>query len=323
MPPVEDRIVSSTASEGGTEQGSNLARAGGRDGPRAATSSPPPSGSEEASLAGKQSRPTVTVVVPTRNSARTIEASLRSLRAQSLRCRVVVVDNASNDRTVALATQLADAVLTAGPERSAQRNAGARAFPAEIVGFIDSDMVLTPGVVEEAATQIAAGADAVVVPEVTVGSGYWVKVRAFERSLYVGNEDVEAARFFRWEAFDRAGGFDEHLTGPEDWDLSDAVRRSGTLARTTAMIEHDEGSIGYLEACRKKAYYAEGLKTFTRTRGVTTAFGHLSRRPWISSPALLIRNIYGPGLVLLKAGEAGAVVGALLRNRLRTGKPRQ
>lgn len=260
--------------------------------------------------------PSVTVVVPTRNSARTIRACLRSLRSQSLSCRVVVVDNSSTDGTPALAADLADAVLTAGPERSAQRNAGARAFPADIVGFIDSDMVLTPTVVEEAVAKIRAGADAVVVPEVTTGSGYWVKVRAFERQLYVGNEHVEAARFFRWDAFDRAGGFDEHLTGAEDWDLSDAVRRTGTLARTAAVIEHDEGTITFLAACRKKAYYADGLMSFTQTRGVGTALSHLSRRPWISSPGVLLRSVYGPGLVLLKAGEATGVVSALLKRRL-------
>jgi len=49
------------------------------------------------------------VVVPTRNSSRTIEACLRSLRAQDHPCRVVVVDNHSSDDTVAVARLLADA----------------------------------------------------------------------------------------------------------------------------------------------------------------------------------------------------------------------
>jgi len=92
--------------------------------------------------------PEVTVVVPTRNAARTLAACLESLRAQTAPCRTVVVDNGSTDGTVTIAEQGADVVLHAGPERSAQRNYGARTYPAAIVGFIDADMVLAPTVVE-------------------------------------------------------------------------------------------------------------------------------------------------------------------------------
>jgi len=90
----------------------------------------------------------VTVVVPTRNAARTLAACLESLRAQTTPCRTVVVDNGSTDGTTAIAEEWADVVLHAGPERSAQRNYGARAYPAPVVGFIDADMVLAPTVVE-------------------------------------------------------------------------------------------------------------------------------------------------------------------------------
>ena len=69
---------------------------------------------------------------------------------------------------------------------------------------------------------ITAGAGAVIVPERTVGQGYWAKVRAFERSFYVGQDGVEAARFFRRDVFESLGGFDEvlFLPGCEDWDLN-------------------------------------------------------------------------------------------------------
>jgi len=104
--------------------------------------------SDPRALAPDSPPPEVTVVVPTRNAARTLAACLESLRAQTTPCRTVVVDNGSTDATVTIAEQGADVVLHAGPERSAQRNYGARAYPAAIVGFIDADMILAPSVVD-------------------------------------------------------------------------------------------------------------------------------------------------------------------------------
>jgi len=69
------------------------------------------------------------VVVPTCNNDRTIEACLRSLRSHHHPCRVVVVDNHSSDDTAAIARTLAEAVVTARRERSAQRNRGPRLEP--------------------------------------------------------------------------------------------------------------------------------------------------------------------------------------------------
>jgi len=206
-------------------------------------------------------------------------------------------------------------VLHAGPERSAQRNHGARAYPAGVVGFVDADMVVGPTVVAEAVVAISDGAGSVIVPERTIGSGFWVEVRAFERSFYDGSDAIEAARFFRWDVFERTGGFDEQLTGPEDWDLSESARQLAPVTRTTAVIEHDEGTITYLDACRKKAYYAEGMHRYVAKRGLW-ALGQASRRPWLRHPRQLV-NRRGAGLIALKLGEATAVCWALVNAQAR------
>lgn len=248
----------------------------------------------------------VTVVVPTRNAARTLAACLKSLRAQTYPCRIVVVDNGSTDGTHEIAERRADIVLEAGPERSAQRNFGARTHPADFLGFIDADMVLEPSVVQEAVALLRDGAGSVIIPERTVGTGFWVEVRAFERSFYIGSDAIEAPRFFRREVFERAGGFDEQLTGPEDWDLGQSVRRLAPVARTTATIVHDEGSLSYLAACRKKAHYAIGMRRYLAKRGAR-ALLDATRRPWLSRPWRLASR-RGLGLLALKAGEAMTMV---------------
>ena len=266
--------------------------------------------SEQSRPAGAdRSAADVTVIVPTRNAARTLADCLMSLRAQTYPCRIVVVDNGSSDGTHAVAARWADFVLEAGPERSAQRNFGARSHPADYLGFIDADMVLEPTVVQEAVALLRGGAGSVIIPERTVGTGFWVEVRAFERSFYTGSDAIEAPRFFRREVFERAGGFDEQLTGPEDWDLGQCVRRLAPVARTAATIAHDEGSLGYLAACRKKGQYAIGMRRYLAKCGAR-ALLDASRRPWLSRPWKLASPL-GLGLLALKAGEAVTMVAVL------------
>ena len=144
-----------------------------------------------------------------------------------------------------------------------------------------------------------------IVPERTVGSGFWVEVRAFERSFYDGSHAVEEIRFFSWDVFDQAGGFDERLTGCEDWDLTESAHRLAPLARISAVIDHEEQTITYVDACRKKAYYAEGVRRYTVKRN-ELAVREASRRPWLRYPAEPL-NLHGAGLVALKAGEPAAM----------------
>jgi glycosyltransferase involved in cell wall biosynthesis len=258
----------------------------------------------------------VTVVVPTRNSARTLQRCLESLRAQTHPCTVVVVDNFSADRTRDIAAHLADAMIVAGPERSRQRNLGAAAFPARVVGFVDSDMALAPRVVEQAVAAITAGQGAVIVPERSVGEGFWARVRAYERAFYAGSDGVEAPRFFAAAVFDAAGGFDETLDAGEDWDLGRRVARIAGCARIEATIDHDEGRVRYLQACRKKGGYAEGIARFAaKHRGA--AWSSLLDRPYLRRPwRLLAEPRLGAGLVALKTGEAAAVAVRLASMRL-------
>lgn len=252
----------------------------------------------------------VAIIVPTRNSEATLQACLESVRTQTVLCTLVVVDNGSTDATRIIAAELADLVLETGPERSAQRNAGAAATPASIVGFIDSDMVLSPTVVGEALAAIKAGATSVVVPEETVGEGFWAHVSAYERSFYLGSNAIEAPRFFPRVAFEDVGGFDEAMTGAEDWDLGLRTAGAGPRIRISAKIVHNEGRVRYFDICRKKAYYAPGVALFIRKHGVQ-ALTDMSRRPWLRQPRALARPL-GLGLLALKAGQATVMVAAII-----------
>ena len=261
-------------------------------------------------------RPSVTsvgVVVPTHNSARTIGACLKSLRAQTVACQIVVVDNHSSDSTVRIARPLADHILILGPERSAQRNAGARALRCDWLGFIDSDMILNPKVVANIIAVSQLGAVSIVIPERTIGTGFWAAVRTFERGFYMDDQNLEAARFFRNDVFARLGGFDETLTGPEDWDLAARARALGPVGRTTAEVVHLEQGLTLREACRKKAYYAPGLSAYRAKYGTAHFVRHLNRR-YIRQPWRLVfpHPLLGAGLLVLKFSELAMVCRVLI-----------
>lgn len=266
----------------------------------------------------------VTVVVPTRNSARTLERCLRSIVEQTDRTggpfplELVVVDNHSTDGTDAIARRFAHRVLTAGPERSAQRNLGAAAGRAPVVAFVDSDQVLEATVAVEAVELMErdAALGVVVVPERSFGEGFWARGRDLERRLAQGDARTEAGRFYRRATLDAIGGFDERLTGPEDWELHDRTVAAGwRVGRTAAGIDHDEGRISLRASFAKKRYYGRWFAAYRRLpwarRGAFDP-GRLALRP-----ALLWREpLAATGLVVLKGVEAaGACCGVTAGRR--------
>jgi glycosyltransferase involved in cell wall biosynthesis len=255
----------------------------------------------------------VSVIVPTRNSAPTLVDCLASVRAQrDADVELIVVDNRSDDATVAIAHRYADLVLDHGPERSAQRNAGARRANGDLVVFVDSDMVLGPTVCAEAAASLAGSphVGALVLPEVATGEGFWASCRTLEKELYLGDPNVEAARAFRPEVLAAVGGWDERLTACEDWDLEDRVRAAGwAIGRVEARVVHQEGRIRLGAQFHKKRYYGRWAAAYV-------ARGHGARRvggrALFRRPARLARDPgRAVGLVVLKGVEAaGMLAGA-------------
>lgn len=268
-------------------------------------------------------QPTVSVVVPVKDSIRTIEACLRSIRNQTWApLELVVIDNFSTDGTWEVVQRYAHHAEQAGPERSAQRNLGVERASGEWVLWIDADMELPPTIVERAvAAAHDEGADGVFIPEVTVGDGYWTACRALERSCCIEEIMVQSPRLVRRSYLCRTGGFLESLSGTEDAELRSRMMHDGCrLAWIPDLIVHDEGrmTLGFIWS--KRYYYGRGLAQYRREHPGALADQAGSavgayRRHW---RRLAAKPSVAAGVVVMRAGEfaaygIGAALGALER----------
>lgn len=211
----------------------------------------------------------VSIVVTTKNEADVLATLLESIGRQSYKnIEVILVDNHSTDNTLKIAKKFGVKRYICGPERSAQRNFGARKSKGKYLLFLDADMELSPRVIEECVkVSYEDKVTGVVIPEVSVAKNFWERVKAYERSFYNEEGDIvtDAARFFLKKVFLKAGGYDEAITGPEDWDLPENIKDLGyRINRIQSAIYHRERITSIFNLARKKYYY--GLKTYRYLR---------------------------------------------------------
>lgn len=253
----------------------------------------------------------VTVVVPTRNVERTLEACLESVRTQDHPAiELIVVDNHSTDRTAAIGRRVADRFETAGPERSAQRNLGFALAQGEWVAWIDADMVLPRNLLSDC-LRVAArdAADAVSIPERSIGAGYWTACRSLERSCYLDDPSLFNPRILRRGLLESLGGFDERMSGPEDTHLRHRLHGLGIrIAMADAVILHDEGELSLRSIVVKRAYYGRSIPAFARANpGRTMGQGRdTARALWRHRGDLARDPVHGAGVLAMRGVEAVA-----------------
>lgn len=216
----------------------------------------------------------VSVVVTTKNEEKNIGNCLKSIGRQTYpqeKIEIVVVDNNSTDDTCDIARQFTNKVYNFGPERSAQRNFGIlQKSKGKYVLFLDADMSLSPTLTEAAVSKLEnTNFVALYIPEIITGDSFWSKVRRFERSFYNGTV-VDCVRIIRKDVFKEVGGFDESLTGPEDWDLDKKIRKLGpvdVLDSKDAVIYHNETGFSIKTYLTKKNYYAQSFAEYKKKWG--------------------------------------------------------
>jgi len=246
------------------------------------------------------SNPLVSVIITTKNEERNIETCIKSVLAQTYpqeSIEIIVVDNNSTDKTKELAQKYTQKVFNKGPERSAQRNHGLlEKSSGDYLLYLDADMILAPNIIENCMRTVTTNPNFVAlhISEVVLGKKYFSKVRRFERSFYDGTV-IDGARFFKKAVLQQVGGFDETMSGPEDWDLDkklkqlgkigmldktnhpqditawvlyDFIKERGAESKTYGcVIYHNESEFDLKKYLTKKSYYAKSFDGYVAKWG--------------------------------------------------------
>lgn len=227
----------------------------------------------------------VSVIITTKNEELSIKNCLESIKNQNFpeeKVEIIVVDNNSSDKTKEISAKYTEKIYNFGPERSAQRNFGILRSNGKYFLYLDADMALSKNVLSECFRKCESeGYIALYIPEMIMGNGFWIKVRNFERSFYNAT-CIDAVRFVRRDIFQEApcpkgwasvplsagvSGFDENLTGPEDWDLDRRINRLGKAGIIKSPIYHNEAGFNFKKYINKKTYYAKWFEAYIRKWG--------------------------------------------------------
>lgn len=174
-------------------------------------------------------------IIPAHNEERllggTLEAIALAVRELGDRIEVIVVDDASTDRTAAVAREHGAFVVSVNVRQIAvARNAGAKEARGGMLFFVDADTTVTADAVRVAIAAMRSGA---------VGGGaafrfdgrvpLWGRVMtAVAVPLYRAlNLASGCFLFCTRTAFDAVGGFDETLFAAEEAAMSQALGRQG------------------------------------------------------------------------------------------------
>lgn len=171
----------------------------------------------------------ISIVIPVKNEAATIRASLEELSSGE-NIERIVVDGGSTDDTVRLAEEAGCRVIKSAPGRGTQMNAGAAAASGEILLFLHADTLLPVGYdshvrrfLDKAPHLLGAFLFAVDDPAPEARLLEWmVNWRASRRNIPYGDQVL----FLRREHFEHMGRFRE-IPLMEDYEFVLRCRKQG------------------------------------------------------------------------------------------------
>jgi glycosyltransferase involved in cell wall biosynthesis len=271
-------------------------------------------------------QPLVSVIIPTYNSDRFLAKCLESLKRQGWKnVEVIVADDGSTDTTLDIAEKYeCNVIRNPRRGRAEAKNEGMRLSSGKYLLFVDSDMELTRDVISECVklSDEDPHVGGIVIPEHSVGSSFWVKVRDFERSFYSGSF-VESARFFPANLAKEVGGFEEGLVFFEESTLPYKIQRKKyrVFQRVEAVILHHEEGFSIATWLRKKFYYGKTVRLYSHKYG---SYSMVQTSVWLRY-ALFLKNwrrfLSRPklalGVTLLKSLEYFATTSGLVYSKLK------
>lgn len=172
-------------------------------------------------------KPLVSIIIPTYNSAKTIDNCLRSIFTQTyLNTEVIIVDNQSTDWTVNKASKYSVDIYVLKGSRSTARAFGVNKSKGKFLLFIDSDQVLSESLITNLVQMTEKfGFKAMAIPERTANNIGLSKYYSAER-MCVETFGLGIPRFFDREFYKATKGYPEITFGEDQWLLNEITKRS-------------------------------------------------------------------------------------------------
>lgn len=215
-------------------------------------------------------QPKLSVIVPSKNSRINLGRLFTSLGNQGFKNFEIIVNDSlkTSDGTSELVKTFADSLriiyFKENYSMAQARLVGARHANSPLLLHLDSDMQLQTNLIEQC-VEFMASYDALVIPEESIGEGYWGKCKVLEKNLYQGIVQMESVRCIKRDLYEAVGGHDPELIFSEDKDLDIRIRKHGArIGRTFAKIIHNEGNPKFSDLINKKRLYSNTAPEFRR-----------------------------------------------------------
>jgi glycosyltransferase involved in cell wall biosynthesis len=269
-----------------------------------------------ASARRPEARSDVSVVIPARNSASTIEGCLAALAEQTVAPgEVIVVDDGSTDDTPEIARRMGAEVLTQDHAGAgAARNRGAEAARGELLLFTDADCAPVRDWIERLVETLdgdgVVAARGVTTSEQPEPAARFAQLEYDEKYRQLARHESVAlvatySAAYRRDAFWRFGGFDEGFVGAtsEDQELSFRLADAGL-------------KIAFVPGAAVRHHHHTSLRAYVRRK---FRIGYAKARIGRHHPDKLIQDTYTPLGLKLQVGFAGVVVLGLATAPVRRG----
>ena len=183
----------------------------------------------------------------------------------------------------------------------------------EYLFIIDSDMKLKDGLIFDCVNYLEADSTlgALVIPEIPFSdyNNYFSKVKVFEREIinnagkYLDKNSIEAARFWKMDAYDSSGGLNPNQIAFEETQPTIRyVENGGKIERAVFTgVHHDEKMVTLKNLVKKKSYYFSVMpKTLsTEKKGMKKALARwYFFRPVLYRGSNILRYIKHPLLAI-------------------------
>jgi len=250
----------------------------------------------------------ISVIIPVRNGAKTIEACLAAVLLQTLMpCEVIVVDGHSTDGTDRMAQKF-PIVLTYEDyhTRSGACQVGIEHSTGQYIAFTDADCVPDKDWLLNLSKELNDGIVGVGGAIKNIGDGFWLDSVNLAYGTFLGSANsiqggvVKNKGFvssisgcnsmYRKADLVAVGGFNYKLPGAEDSELNSRLTKKGKLLfMPNAVVLHNHG--------RGLKDFAKQMLRYGRDRGVARKFS-LAVVPSVVLLLLLVDLIFTPWILL-------------------------